>query len=238
MRTLGSIVRKHRKIKRMTLEELAAAVPGYDAANLSRFERGAQGIALDKLRPLAKALGISVATIYSESDLDVNSDVDASTLIDPVSYASKVNSVDNGIYIHIKYVPCLHIVKGETFMDFIGNQTAVDIRFDEDVLAKAGAQPDKVFAFKVQDNNMDPVIPAGAQVTIDTTSTVIVNGKLYAINHNGMARIVKLYKQPGGGLRLFHYNSEEYAQETYPADVAEADIAIIGAIIFYTVTTL
>lgn len=62
---IGQVVRKLRKENKLTLIELADQVPDYDAGNLSRFERGEQGINDVKLKELASALGTTVSRIHA-----------------------------------------------------------------------------------------------------------------------------------------------------------------------------
>lgn len=65
-RKLGALIREARQIAGgLTLEELAAKVPGYDAANLSRFERGKQSMPTDKLEVVLDALGIDPTDLFA-----------------------------------------------------------------------------------------------------------------------------------------------------------------------------
>lgn len=80
MKALGEVIRAMRKQRHMTLEQLANAIPDYDASNLSRFERGVNSITIDKLELLAQALGTSIETIYSMRSA---SDVEAKYNVTP-----------------------------------------------------------------------------------------------------------------------------------------------------------
>jgi len=65
---VGAEVRKRRKALKITLEELAHNV-GTDSGNLSRAERGVQGMSDDLLRGLARELGCTVADFYSSESV-------------------------------------------------------------------------------------------------------------------------------------------------------------------------
>lgn len=67
MNNLGAVIRKIRKARRLTLEEVAYRA-GTDTGNLSRVERGKQECKADMLYKIAKALGVSVADIYAASE--------------------------------------------------------------------------------------------------------------------------------------------------------------------------
>lgn len=76
---IGRVVRRRRKSKKLTLTDLANMITDYDAGNLSRFERGGQGIADDKLAEIAAALEVSVSALYAEAE-GVNSETEAKTI--------------------------------------------------------------------------------------------------------------------------------------------------------------
>lgn len=65
MKSLGEVVRARRKALGLTLEAVANQIPGYDAGNLSRFERGMGSIHLDKLDAIAAVLQLSVGEMYA-----------------------------------------------------------------------------------------------------------------------------------------------------------------------------
>lgn len=62
---IGQAVRFLRKEKKLTLQQLADAVTDYDAGNLSRFERGDQGISETKLKEICDALITTVSELYA-----------------------------------------------------------------------------------------------------------------------------------------------------------------------------
>ena len=70
MKNLGKIAKRLREQRRLSLEEVANEVPGYDAGNLSRFENQKQGIAPTKLEHLAKVLGSTVSQMARLAEED------------------------------------------------------------------------------------------------------------------------------------------------------------------------
>ena len=60
---IGEVIRKIRKEKKATLEEIAFAA-GTDAANLSRIERGKQNVTPEMLLSIANAMKVSVSSLY------------------------------------------------------------------------------------------------------------------------------------------------------------------------------
>lgn len=68
-KNIGQAVRALRKERQLTLQQLADSIPGnFDAGNLSRFERGEQGISENKLHELCAALGVSVSDLYAMTE--------------------------------------------------------------------------------------------------------------------------------------------------------------------------
>ncbi|WP_073381661.1 LexA family transcriptional regulator [Edwardsiella piscicida] len=117
-----------------------------------------------------------------------------------------------------------------TNMDYNGYK----LRFSKATLRKAGAQPECVFAFSVHGNSMDPVIPNGSTVTVDTANKRIVDGGIYAIEQDELFRVKLLYRQPGHNVILRSYNRIDYQDEEVSVD----SVKIIGRVIHYSVMLL
>lgn len=81
---------------------------------------------------------------------------------------------------------------------------------------------------------MQPVLPDKATVGIDTGSTKIKDGEMYAIDHDGMLRVKILHRLPGGGIRIRSFNRDDYPDEDYSAEHA-ANIRILGRVFWYSV---
>ena len=58
---------------------------------------------------------------------------------------------------------------------------------------------------------------------------------MYALDHDGLLRVKLLYRQPGGGLRLRSYNSEEHPDESYDGRYVAENLRIIGKVFWYSV---
>ena len=77
---------------------------------------------------------------------------------------------------------------------------------------------------------MEPVIPDGATVAVDTGNKRIIDGELYAINQGDLKRIKQLYRKPGGKILIRSIN-RDYDDE----EADEADVEIIGFVFWYSV---
>lgn len=105
------------------------------------------------------------------------------------------------------------------------------IRFSKATLRRVGADTSGkgVICFPAHGDSMEPIIPDGTTVAVDTGNKKVVDGKIYAINQDGLKRIKQLYRMPGGKLTIHSFNRDD--DET--AD--EADVEIIGRVFWYSV---
>tara|TARA_R110001606_G_scaffold8453_2_gene37185 strand:+ start:9881 stop:10582 length:702 start_codon:yes stop_codon:yes gene_type:complete len=107
------------------------------------------------------------------------------------------------------------------------------MRFNLSTLSSAGVSPSWAACCKVSGDSMEPVLPDGSTVGIDTSDTGIKDGKMYAINHGGMLRVKFLYRTPFNGLRIRSANPD-YHDEEVSGETAK-DIRIIGRVFWYSV---
>lgn len=107
------------------------------------------------------------------------------------------------------------------------------LRFSKATLRRVGANTDgsRVICFPAAGNSMEPVIPDGATVAVDTQNKKIVDGELYAINQGGLKRIKQLYRRPGGKVTIRSFNREDNADE----EALESEIEIVGFVFWYSV---
>lgn len=109
------------------------------------------------------------------------------------------------------------------------------LRFGKRTLQKKNIDPASAGCVPVTGNSMEPVLPDGSTVGVDTATTSIQDGKMYAIDHDGQLRVKLLYRLPSSGLRLRSYNTEEHPDERYEADYVQQHIRVIGKVFWYSV---
>ncbi|MEE3649489.1 MULTISPECIES: S24 family peptidase [unclassified Brenneria] len=110
------------------------------------------------------------------------------------------------------------------------------LRFSKSTLRKVGANTDGsgVLCFPATGDSMEPIIPHGTTVAVDTNNKRIIDGKLYAIAQEGsgndkLKRIKQLYRKPGGVLVIHSFN-RDVDEEAY-----ESEVEIIGRVFWYSV---
>ncbi|WP_269837160.1 LexA family transcriptional regulator [Pseudomonas sp. MF6767] len=131
------------------------------------------------------------------------------------------------------YVPFLKEVElsagsGRTAVEQSSNRK---LRFGRISLRNQGVDPSCARCVTVAGNSMEPVLRNGATVAIDSSSTRIVDGDMYAIDHDGQLRVKQLYRLPGGGIRVRSFNRDEHPDEEYTASQAqEQELVILGRV--------
>tara|TARA_R110001599_G_scaffold100770_8_gene258125 strand:+ start:7932 stop:8633 length:702 start_codon:yes stop_codon:yes gene_type:complete len=108
------------------------------------------------------------------------------------------------------------------------------LRFSRSTLSRYSIEPENAACIKVKGNSMEPVLPDGSTIGVDLAQKIIVDGKMYALDHDGMLRVKMLYRLPGGGIRLRSYNHEEHPDERYSQEEAK-HIRIIGRVFWSSV---
>jgi len=103
--------------------------------------------------------------------------------------------------------------------------------FSKRTLKSHGVSPEHAACVTVSGNSMEPILPDGATIGIDTSQTAIKDGKVYAIEHDGHLRVKRLYRMPGGKIRLNSYNKDEWPDEIVTPD----EIRILGKVFWSSV---
>ncbi|MGN7937464.1 LexA family transcriptional regulator [Pseudomonas sp. 22447] len=84
-------------------------------------------------------------------------------------------------------------------------------------------------------DSMAERIEDGSTLAIDRGLTQIVDGQIYALEHDGMLRIKYLHRIPGNRLRLRSHNSVAYPDEVFSAEQIEAqNIRVIGWVFWWS----
>ncbi|MFJ3369391.1 S24 family peptidase [Pseudomonas sp. NPDC086251] len=84
-------------------------------------------------------------------------------------------------------------------------------------------------------NSMSEKIEDGSILAIDRGLTQIVDGEIYAIEHDGMLRIKYLHRVPGNAIRMRSHNSAEYPDEIFrAAQIEEQNIRVLGWVFWWS----
>jgi phage repressor protein C with HTH and peptisase S24 domain len=117
---------------------------------------------------------------------------------------------------------------------FVQENGGFKLRFAKSTLKKSRVEPEHAACVTVSGNSMAPVLRHGTTVGVDTSKKTIVDGEMYAIDHDGMLRVKMLYRTPGGGIRIKSYNNDEFPDEfIQPEDMGS--VSIIGWVFWWSV---
>jgi len=119
--SLGLSIRKRRKLLNITLQELAAQT-GADSGNLSRIERGAQGVSEALLRKICTALDCTPAYLYALTEAasaGAASNSAPFSVKKPQEFVSWFRSV----------APYIHAFGGRTFVIAFGGEVVNEKQF-------------------------------------------------------------------------------------------------------------
>lgn len=105
------------------------------------------------------------------------------------------------------------------------------LRFGKATLRRQGVQPSEAVCVSVSGNSMEPVLPHGSTVGVDTGCTAITDGKMYALDHSGQLRVKTLYRLAGGGIRMRSFNRDEHPDEEYTVqEMLQKEIVVLGKV--------
>lgn len=230
MRDLGDEIRKLRKTLRLS-QELFRKPIGVSNATLSDWENGKQ-------KPNGENL-LSLISHYPQLIAFVpKGEIFSRDIREPsAEYLGHVDAWDSKTELdedetEVPFFMDVELAAG------IGGELAQEnngfkLRFSKSTLRKCGVEPANAACVKVSGNSMEPRLFDGDVVGVDTGNKRIVDGKTYAINHDGLLRIKRLYRIPGGGIRINSLNTDEHPDERYDAEERDV-ISIIGRVFWHS----
>jgi phage repressor protein C with HTH and peptisase S24 domain len=133
--------------------------------------------------------------------------------------------------VEVPFYTDIYLSAGNGFSADIQDYNSLRLRFSTDMLRRYNINPNYAVCIAADGDSMEPVIPDGAIVGINTGDKTLRDDKLYAINHDGLLRIKTLRKLPSNKLLIQSYNKTLYPNE----EVSMEDISIIGRIFWWSV---
>lgn len=101
--------------------------------------------------------------------------------------------------------------------------------FRADWIRKKHLQPQKLASMTADGDSMEERIQHGDALVVDTSQTDVMDGKVYALWYDGGERVKRLYRLPGGVLRIQSDNPKHPTIEV-PASEME-HVRIIGRVV-------
>lgn len=187
---------------------------------------------------LAKALGCAPEMLWSGKPVEEEPPADkefyaAPGQIGPVTEWDDETPLDED-EIAIPFLREVELAAGHGSTQSINYDSRPVLRFGKSTLRRHGVQAHEAMCVVVRGNSMEPVLQDGSTVAVSTADKNVVDGKIYALLHDGLLRVKLLYRLPGGGLRLRSFNRDEHPDEEYnPSEIAAQDLSIIGRVFWF-----
>ncbi|QYX65449.1 helix-turn-helix transcriptional regulator [Shewanella putrefaciens] len=222
--------------------ELASLCGWKSQSRVGNYEAGTRAVSAIDAEKLAKVLGVSPAEILYGNSNDANyseNTQQSKTLVESNAewhagfdlWDEDTPLRDDEVALPFFREVELAAGNGSTFVQENGGYK---LRFAKSTLRKSNVAPQDAACVSVSGNSMLPVLRNGTTVGVDTSKKNIIDGEMYAIDHDGMLRIKMLYRTPGGGIRIKSYNNEEFPDEFLTPEQI-GSIKIIGKVFWYSV---
>ena len=229
-------LRLRSEIPRRGLGSRLSELTGVTRKAANKWLNGENAPKADNLKVLAKFFGTSSSWLeYGENHERISRPSDSLTLGSFDLGHVDVYESDEPLHpgeIEVPFFSEVELSAGNGFNN-VSEIATQQMRFNLSTLSNAGVAPSAAACCKVSGDSMDPVLPDGSTVSLDTSDTNITDGEMYAINHGGMLRVKYLYRMPFNGLRIRSANPDYKDEELSSESVA--DIRIVGRVFWYSV---
>ena len=205
---MGNQVRKLRKEREMTLEELSE-VSGISQSYLSRIESGERNLTIQNAVKIASAFGVEPSLVTNDFSSE---DMEAAATIAPTQ-PQKSGDIAN---IDIR----AGMGAGATMAVSINDDGSVR---PEHVTGHWGFPPEvlsqwmhkkQTFAFRVDGDSMEPTLAGGSYVFVDTTQTFPNPPDIYVIDYGDGLMVKRVELIPKTDKILIASDSDRYPNHT------------------------
>ncbi|MEB0025015.1 helix-turn-helix transcriptional regulator [Pseudomonas sp. MH9.2] len=109
------------------------------------------------------------------------------------------------------------------------------VRLSLHTLQAMNIDPSNAVCAAIIGNSMAETIQDGSIIGIDRGTTQVIDGEMYALEHDGMLRVKYLYRLPCGAMRLRSHNSAEYPDEFFSAEqIKKQNIRVMGWVFWWS----
>ena len=207
-----------------------AALAGTSQVTISNILNGVTKSPRNGLQ-IAKALKISPEWLLNGTGDMVQPQIESNVAETGLFDLWDRNTPLNDDEVEVPIFQEIRLAAGNGFADDIMDYNNFKLRFSRATLRRQGVHYENAVCVVADGNSMEPVIPNGATVGIDTGNKTIRDGSIYAINHGGLLRIKLLYNMPNNQIKIRSYNTDEYDDEIANLD----EVSVIGKVFWYSV---
>jgi phage repressor protein C with HTH and peptisase S24 domain len=228
--------------RKLTQESVAVACGWSGQGAFSQYSTGKIALNLEALLKLSKVLDFDPAEvsprlasgfIFESSPNTLETSAPLENLDDVRVWDEDTPVADDEVA--MPYLKEVELSAGSGRFAIQEGKTS-SLRFGKRSLRHNGVQFGNARVVTVRGNSMMPVLRDGATVGVNCSKNTIqdiVDGDLYAINHNGQLRVKQLYRLPTG-IRLRSFNRDEHPDEDYTfQQIQDEQILIIGHVFWW-----
>lgn len=198
-----------------------ASASGVGQTTISRIMRSAVNPKTDILCKLAKALGTDTAVFFTGSEAELN--------MCPILTWEHEDDLPEGEFALIRRLGVkLSAGNGHENVEIVMDEKQPQA-FRADWIRKKGLKPVHLACMRADGLSMESRIQDGDVLVIDTSQKDVVDGKVFGLWYDGGARVKRLYRLPGGGLRIKSDNPEFMPIDLQPGQLEH--VHIIGRVV-------
>ena len=215
--------------KAASQEALAHLCDWSGQSAVSQYTNARIPLNLEALSKLSRAMGVPAADISPRLAAMMPSERSNAAMVDHV--VSSDDGEPSYGEVDVPYYREVELAAGAGQFEVVENHGYTK-RLPWSALVEAGVSAEDAACATLVGDSMWPVIHDGTPVGIDRSFTRVVDGELYAFDHDGMLRVKYLYRMPMNRLRIVSQNADEYPDEIVGADDIQF-IRIIGRVFWW-----
>ncbi|WP_180805847.1 XRE family transcriptional regulator, partial [Vibrio parahaemolyticus] len=158
---------------------------GWGPSRISNYESGIRSISLDDAETISNALNISPKDLLfgDNSHVEKQPQGNAEILGNMQVWDSKTPIGDDEVA--VPFLSEIKLSAGNGFVNDLEHDNGFRLRFAKSTLRRYNVAPENAVCVVVHGDSMEPVLPNGSTVGIDCGNKTLIEGKIFAINHNG-----------------------------------------------------
>jgi transcriptional regulator with XRE-family HTH domain len=249
MKYIGRAIRALRKQNRWTLEFVANQIDGYDATNLSRVERGEQGIDPQKLQKIAVILGVKLSDLYNQAEQLERVEADeirtsagvprkssdrsaqgqaTNTLPEDQRGPRVAPSPDAWEFVLIPHIAVARAAGGQVTIEV--DQADAPYPIPTYLFNTLGFPIERARTIRIRNEAMANTITAGDSVIVDRGDVSIESGRVFALLMRDELMIRRLIRTPTGTIVRCDNKHEDFPSFELTQEQWDATVQIVGRV--------
>jgi phage repressor protein C with HTH and peptisase S24 domain len=220
---IARLMEEHPHIKTQTA---LAAETGIAQSTIGRIIRKEAVPGAENVQKIAAALGATIQAIYG----DASPGDGVVKNHRPILTWEHQDELPPGEFALIRRLGVrLSAGKGSENIDVMIDHEHQPQAFRSDWIRKMGLKPSMLASLSADGHSMEPRIQHGDALVIDISQTQVQDGKVYALWYDGGERVKRLYRLPGGGLRIASDNPSYTPIDLQPEHTAH--VRVLGRVV-------